>query len=570
MSLSSELVSQFVKATNDTKKAKSETIAYGTVVYDGKLYVKLDGSDLLTPVTTTTDVQDGERVTVMIKNHTATVTGNVSSPAARTEDVKKVGTQITEFENVMAYSITANDIEATYATIDSLYAKVVALEQANVGDLSAVKADIEKLKVNFVDGKNVSADELNAINAEIGHIEAQFGEFENISAGDLEAINADIETLKAYTADFVYVSAEVLKAVRGEIKILDANKIGADQAEFMYANIDFTNITEAAMRNFYAHSGLIEDVVIGDGTITGNLVGVTIRGDLIEGGTVVADKLVIKGEDGLYYKLNYEAGALSSDEVKETGFFKVAYDAETDTYVLTGETLDAVEGSAVDGLITSEGDQVYSCVTSDGEEVYYCTRLVDPEWASNQLHGTAIVAKSITAEKIRVSDLVAFGATIGGFKITDNSIYSHGKESVDSSIRGVYQDNDGQFALGDANNFLRFFKNEDGEYKLEISADSILFSPNSNSSLKALAESDHVKIGTSEGGEPSIELSDDDTAAKQTITSTKTTYSVGDYDGTEIDMESVTTDIITAKKEIIQAKWAWVDHNGNLGLVWRG
>ena len=58
------------------------------------------------------------------------------------------------------------------------------------------------------------------------------------------------------------------------------------------------------MEKFYSESGLIKNVVVGDQTITGELVGVTIRGDLIEGNTIKADKLVIKGEDGLYYKLN--------------------------------------------------------------------------------------------------------------------------------------------------------------------------------------------------------------------------------------------------------------------------
>lgn len=91
MGLSSDLISQFVKATNDAAKTKTETTVYGTIVeYSGSTYVKIDGSDLLTPISTTVDVKHGERVTVMIKNHTATITGNISSPAARTDDVKEI------------------------------------------------------------------------------------------------------------------------------------------------------------------------------------------------------------------------------------------------------------------------------------------------------------------------------------------------------------------------------------------------------------------------------------------------------------------------------------------------
>ena len=102
MGLSNELVSKFVKVTKDDVEVKKETTVYGTIVeYNGSKYVKLDGSDLLTPFSSTTDVEPNERVTVMIKNHTAIVTGNVSSPAARTDTVKEVANKITEFNQRM-------------------------------------------------------------------------------------------------------------------------------------------------------------------------------------------------------------------------------------------------------------------------------------------------------------------------------------------------------------------------------------------------------------------------------------------------------------------------------------
>ena len=88
MSLSSDLISQFAKITNDTsKREKGTTITYATAIRRGDImYVKLDGSDVLTPVSSTVSARDGERVTVMIKNHIATITGNITSPAANSED----------------------------------------------------------------------------------------------------------------------------------------------------------------------------------------------------------------------------------------------------------------------------------------------------------------------------------------------------------------------------------------------------------------------------------------------------------------------------------------------------
>lgn len=393
MSLSSDLISQFVKATNDVEKPKSETTVYGTIVYDGKPYVRIDGSELLTPVSTTTDVDDGERVTVLIKDHTATVTGNLSSPSARTDTVKDMGKQITEFETVIAYKVSTQDLEAARATIEALRAKL-----ANITDLEAVYADIIELEAKYANLEYVNAKDVEALTANIEKIQAHFGDFKDISAEELEALNAEITTLKGYTADYTYVSADVLTTIQAKMRDLDVK----------YATIDFSNIGEAAIEKLFTESGIIEDLVVSDGRITGELVGVTIKGNLIEGDTIVADKIVVRGDDGLYYKLNVE-----------------------------GETIEA-----------EQTDQ-------------------------NSLNGSIITAKSITAGKVAVDDLVAFDATIGGFNITDTALYSGVKESVDNGLAGVYMDSDGQFAVGDEDNFIKFYKDPDGVRKLAIAAESI-------------------------------------------------------------------------------------------------
>ena len=404
MGLSSDLISQFVKVTNIDKKTSKESTVYGTTVeYNGSKYVKLDGSELLTPVSTTSDTKAGERVTVMIKDHTAIITGNISSPAARTEDVQENHNKIAEFDNVMAYKVTTENIEAVNATIENLKAKV-----ASYSSMTAVVADIETLQSKFASLDKVNAQDVDALNAEIENIKSKFGEFTEISTEDLEAMNADIATLKSYTASFTYVSAERLTAALADIKELDAKKLSAEDAALKYANIDFSNIGKAAIEQFYATSGIIKDLVIGDTSVTGKLVGVTIIGDLIEGGTVKADTLVILGEDGLYYKLNTNG------------------------------------------------------VTTTAEQTEY-----------NSLNGSIITAKTITAEKVKVDDLVAFDATIGGFNITNSSIYSGAKESVTNTTRGIYLDKNGQISFGDADNYIRYYKMSDGTYKLEISADSI-------------------------------------------------------------------------------------------------
>ena len=89
------------------------------------------------------------------------------------------------------------------------------------------------------------------------------------------------------------------------------------------------------------------------------------------------------------------------------------------------------------------------------------------------IHGSVLIKKSIVAEKIAVDDLVAFGATIGGFKIETKSLYSGIKSSVENIAPGVYMDSEGQFAVGDGKNHIIFKKEEDDSYILDIGVSKV-------------------------------------------------------------------------------------------------
>lgn len=424
MALSSDLISQFVQVTKDDK-TKKETTVYGTIVeYEGNKYVRLDGSELLTPISSTADAIDGERVTVMIKNHNAIVTGNMSSPAARTEDVKDLDNKISEFEIVIADKVSTDRLEAEIARIDTLVSENVTIK----GRLDANEASINELEANNVtiNGK-LEAAEAEITDLKTKKLDVEVADITYATIANLEAAQAKIGTLEATYGDFQDLTTKNFEAVNASIDDLNANKLSVKDADIKYANIDFANITQAAVEKIFSDSGIIKDLVVSSGQITGELVGVTIKGDLIEGGTVVADKLVVKGSDGLYYKLN-------------------------------------TDGSTV-----------------ESEQTEY-----------NSLNGSVITAKSITATKISVDDLVAFGATIGGFNITKSSLYSGVKASVNNTTRGIYLDKEGQMALGDASNFLKCYKAEDGSYKLEVSAQSIKFSA-SDKNLETALDNTIVK-----------------------------------------------------------------------------
>lgn len=423
MALSTDLISQFVKVTKDETKDDKGSTVYGEVVkYNNKDYVKIDGSDLLTPISSSSIVvDDGERVSILIKDHNATVAGNITSPAGTDKNVQNVSQKVTELYSVVAEKATFEQLEAEKARIDDLVADNVTIKE----QLTADSADIIDLKAKDVtiEGK-LTAAEADIENLETKKLDASVADIKYATIENLNATNADVHNLTGDFADFKVATVDRLNANDANIESLQANKLDAKDADIKYANIDFSNINEAAVQKLFSDSGIIKDLVVSEGKITGELVGVTIKGDLIEGGTVVADKLVVKGENGLYYKLN------------------------------------------TDG------------VTTEAEQTEY-----------NSLNGQVIAAKSITATKIAVDDLVAFGATIGGFKISTNSIYSGVKESVNNTTRGIYMDNQGQMAVGDSQNFIKYYKDENGAYKLDISAKSIKFGASNASIEDAISDS---------------------------------------------------------------------------------
>ena len=494
MGLSSDLISEFVKVTKDDEKPKSETIVYGTtVVYEGSTYVKLDGSELLTPVSTTSSTENGERVTVMIKDHTATITGNMSSPSARSGDVEDISDGL-KTEKARINELIADDanIKGRLTATEAFIGMFEAGDATITGRLTAAEGKIE----------NLNTDKLSAGDADLKYA----------TIGDLKATDAKFNNL-----DTTYAKITDLNAQQAQIDDLNAKKLSAEQADLKYADIDFANIGEAAFKKIFSESGIIENLVVSEGTVTGELVGVTIKGDIIEGGTVIADKLVVKGSDGLFYKLN------------------------------------------TDGITTT------------AEQTEY-----------NSLSGTVITAKSITAEKVDVDDLVAFEATIGGFNITKDAIYSGKKQSAENTTSGVYLDKEGQLSVGDSNDYLRYFKDEKGEYKLEISASSILMKLGGSSSnlegaidtveknINYLAEkTEYISVGTDDDDNPYIELGKKDSDFKLRITNEKLEL----YDGSSTPAYISNQKLMIKKAEVIDelrfGNFVWAKRpNGNMGLTW--
>ena len=265
MPLSNDLISQFVKITKDETKTKPETSTYGTVVGTGDYTtVRLDGSDLLTPVSKTADVRSGDRVTVMIKNHTAVITGNMSSPAARIADLIQAGADISAFETLLAGTAAIKDLNAVEARVDDLEARTLTADQ-----ISAVNIVAQKLESGII-----STSELAAVEARIDSLETNM--------------------LTAGTADLKYATISALNAEKARISALEAGSATISTLIFGSAagttiQTSFANSVIAQLGNAQIKSAMVDSIVASKIT-SGDILTNQVRVKSSDGRLLISDQ----------------------------------------------------------------------------------------------------------------------------------------------------------------------------------------------------------------------------------------------------------------------------------------
>lgn len=263
MGLSSELISQFTELANNKDKTKKETTVYGKIVdYGGKNYVQLDGSDLLTPIITTVEAKPGDRVTVLLKNHTATVTGNITSPAAQTETVKVIVKDIETVNEVLADVVTTNDLNAVNAKISSLEANDVTInnaliaDQANITNLQSDNVEIkESLSAN-----TASITELKAADIETnGTLAAQSASITDLQIKVEQVANESAKTATNYLnfSSTGLVVGDMTASTLGNNVLIDSDSVDIRNGTTTLASFGASKVTlnKPLVLNGIMHTG---------------------------------------------------------------------------------------------------------------------------------------------------------------------------------------------------------------------------------------------------------------------------------------------------------------------------
>ena len=461
MELSKELIKSFAKITNDKSSEKKDSFVYGTARKSGtNLYVKFDGSDIYTPVSSVVDVENENRVMVMIKNHQATITSNITSPAVNNTNfsdfkgstvqelnlskanIVELSGNLANYQKVVTQDlsaqsgridvlsgnfanyqeIVAKDLTAQSGRIDTLSGDLANYKEIVTQDLSAQMGNITKLYGDFADYKRIIADDLSAQTARIDTLSGDLANYKNIVTQDLTAQTGRIDTLSGDYADFKTLTAQEIAATNARIDNINAGTVTTEYLEANYASIDLANVETASVGELLARTGVLTDMTVVNGYVTGQLNGVRINADVITAGTLSVDRLLVTGEDSIVYQINVASSGLSMTELADEKYQKYLNGTDIVAASITG---DRIAGNTITGnhIIANSihGDRILA----------------------GSITGDRIAANAITAREINVNDLFAKNIMSTGMIVAqDMSSSSQAQKEFWKALNEVFGVND--------------------------------------------------------------------------------------------------------------------------------
>ena len=227
MSLSSDLASQFAKVTNDSSRNTNGTKLYGTITMLGEVpHVKLDGTEELTPISRTVEVAEGDRVEVMIANHSATVTGNLTDPSIGimragnleskiTQTAEQIQLQVSDLEKKLDSKITqtATEIRSEVSDLDGRFSENVTTVE------NGIRNDMANSLASMSDTLTGLSNDLTGLGEDLTGLEES-------TNSSISTINASIESITLNVSNLdskiTQTAAEIRSEVSAEVTDLNA------------------------------------------------------------------------------------------------------------------------------------------------------------------------------------------------------------------------------------------------------------------------------------------------------------------------------------------------------------
>ena len=323
-----------------------------------------------------TTAQTNTLLSDYVKTSTLTADYIKASDIASTyATIKNLDAQKARIDTIVSDYVKTDTLEANYITssaISSTYATIKNLDavSASLGTLSSKAITTDNLSAKVATLGYLKAADLEAEVAEFGYLKASLAAATYATISNLSAANGQITSLssKVATIESAYMdeaAVNTLVASKGYITTLATNELLSEYVKTStlttnYATINSLNAAIGRIGNIEADYVktdmlvgkyvLVEDILTDNitsstGNFTKYLTGVQIHGDLIYAETLKAGSLILRGEDGIYRRLNIDSlGETVVDSDSK-------YNEKLDGSVLVAESITATQIAA--GTITA-------------------------------------------------------------------------------------------------------------------------------------------------------------------------------------------------------------------------
>lgn len=406
MAIDNSLINKFVDVTNDSNVEKKESNLYGTVkIIEGKTFVQIDGSEILTPMPTAVTSKEGDRVKVEIKDHSAVIVGNMTDPSAMSSTVDGL--------NLTVESVSANvgrflELLADKATIGQLEAAKAEITELLVGKVTAEELEAELAKIDELIAKKVSTE---TFNAELANIDTLIADKAGIE--DLAAANANIANL---SADMITVNN--LIADKASIGDLDVVKASVNELNAGKASVGEINALKANIADLDATVGEIDTLIFGSAS------GSTIQ-------TSFANAVIAQLGNAQIKSAMIENISASKIKAGDILTNNVRVMSEDGSLIISDETLQISDETRVRVQIGKDASNDYSINIWDA--------------SGNLMFSKGGITDAAIKDAIIRNDMVAANANISASKLDIDSLFEeiNGSSKTIKSTK-VYLDEKGQ------------------------------------------------------------------------------------------------------------------------------
>ena len=405
MSLSSELASQFAKVTNDTNRNTNGTKLHGTITMLGEVpHVKLDGTEELTPISRTVEVAEGDRVEVMITNHSATVTGNLTDPSIGimragnleskiTQTAEQIQLQVSDLEKNLDSKITqtATEIRSEVSDLDGRFSENITTVE------NGIRNDMANSLASMSDTLTGLSNDLTGLGEDLTGLEES-------TNSSISTINASIESITLNVSNLDSKITQTATAIRSEVSAevtdLNATIVNTETGIRDTINIEVANLDSKITQTA---TSIQTDVSAKFKTVDGEIEKFSTFKQTVEGFSFMGTGGTVKINGG---DINL-TGAISFSDLSDATTKQQEIDNISDTADSALSTANSASSTA------SNAQTLANTAISDASNAYDAAtsaKGVAKSIANGKyLNGTFIDGKSIKSPLIEGNEIKVYG-----------------------------------------------------------------------------------------------------------------------------------------------------------------